>query len=263
MEPRTLRFIVGALACAAFLTATAASHAAGKLFGAWSFDEGAGAVAQDGSENAFDGKIVGAKWATGKYGKGLDFNGDGDHVFVAFDEKQNVKKLTIAAWVHPKGWNPELNAIAQKWDDGANKRQYLLTCYKEKDWWYASGTGKSWPATGGNEIFPKNAWTHVVGTYDGKDLKTYVNGVLGGSLPMAEGIFASDTPILIGGYGPTTPVAYGTNRHFNGIIDEVLFYDDALSSAEVKNVMNTSVAQILAVTPRGKLASVWSLIKSQ
>ena len=80
---------------------------------------------------------------------------------------------------------------------------------------------------------------------------------------MAEGLFASDTPILIGGYGPKTPVVYGTNRHWTGLIDEVLFYDDALTAAEAKNVMNTSVAQILAVTPQGKLASVWSRLKTQ
>jgi hypothetical protein len=257
-EFRTV-FAIGSIA---FALSASDATAAGKLFGAWSFDEGAGAVAKDGSGNAFDGKVVGAKWVTGKYGKALDFNGDGDHVFVAFNEKQNVKKISIAVWVQPKGWNPELSAIAQKWDDNANKRQYLLTCYQQKDWWYCSGTGQSWPATGGAEVFPTNQWTHLVGTYDGKDLKTYVNGVAAGSLPMAEGIFASDTPVLIGGYGPKTPVVYGTNRHWTGLIDEVLFYDDALSLAEVKNVMNTSVAQILAVTPQGKLAAVWSRLKT-
>lgn len=263
MSLRIMQRVTVAVFIAALLFASHSARAAGKIFGAWTFDEGAGKVAKDGSENAFDGEVVGAKWVDGKHGKALDFNGDGNYVLVPFNEKQNVKKISIAAWVMPKGWNPELSAIAQKWDDGGNKRQYLLTCYKEKDWWYCSGTGKSWPATGGNEVFPKNTWTHIVATYDGKDLKTYVNGALGGSLPMAEGIFASDTPILIGGYGPTTPVVYGTNRHWTGLIDEVLFYDDALTTAEVKSVMNTSVAQILAVSPRGKLAGVWAGIKTQ
>lgn len=200
---------------------------------------------------------------TGKYGKALEFNGDGDNVLIAYNEKQNVKKISIAAWVNPAGWNPELNAIAQKWDDGGNKRQYALTFYKEKEWWYCSGTGKSWPATGGATVFPVGTWTHVTGTYDGATLKTYVNGVAAGTLPMAEGLFASDTPMLIGGYGPKAPVVYGTNRHFKGIIDDVRFYDDALTEAEVKTAMAAGLGSSTAVEPTGKLATTWSAMKSQ
>lgn len=258
------RFVTACVVFASVIALTSSpAFAAGKMYAAYSFDEGSGATAKDSSGNGFNGTISGAKWVNGKYGKALEFNGDGDHVLIAYNEKQNVKKISISAWVNPAGWNPELNAIAQKWDDGGNKRQYALTFYKEKEWWYCSGTGKSWPATGGATVFPVGTWTHVVGTYDGAKLRTYVNGVAAGTLDMAEGLFASDTPMLIGGYGPKTPVVYGTNRHFKGIIDDVRFYDDALTDAEVKTAMAAGLGSATAVEPSGKLATTWSAMKSR
>lgn len=252
-----------ALGCASVVAWSSQAVAAGKLFAAYSFDEGAGAVVKDSSGNGFDGQVVGAAWAKGKYGNALNFNGDGNHVFIPFNAKQNVAKVTISAWVNPSGWNPELNSVAQKWDDGANKRQYQMTFYKEKDWWYVSGKGTTWPATGGATVAKIGEWTHVVGTYDGTTMKTYLNGAPAGNMAQAEGIFASDTPMLIGGYGPKTPVVYGTNRHFKGMIDDVRFYDDALTEAEAKAVMAAGLGDATAVDAAGKLATTWSAMKSR
>jgi len=79
-------------------------------------------------------------------------------------------------------------------------------------------------------------------------------------LDQTNGIFASDIPVAIGGYGPKTPeCTYGQNRHFNGVIDEVRFWNRALSQEEIKSGMNASV---VAVQPVGKVAATWAQIKS-
>ena len=68
-----------------------------------------------------------------------------------------------------------------------------------------------------------------------------------------------DVDVIIGGYGPTTPVVYNQNRHFAGVIDEVYFYDDALTEAEIGALMD---APALAVSARGRLPVVWSDLKT-
>ena len=40
--------------------------------GYWKFDDGSGDVIRDSSGNGNDGKISGAKWADGKFGKALE-----------------------------------------------------------------------------------------------------------------------------------------------------------------------------------------------
>ena len=119
------------------------------LAAAYGFDEGSGTKVSDASGGGHDGTITGAKWATGKFGKALDFNGDGDYVFIEHADNLNLKTVSIAAWVYPKGWNPDLNAIAQKWEDPSNRRQYQLTIYQQKNWWYTSTNGSDFPRTDG------------------------------------------------------------------------------------------------------------------
>ncbi|MFC1717302.1 LamG domain-containing protein [Candidatus Poribacteria bacterium] len=230
------------------------------LVAVWAFDEGAGNTAGDSSGNGHNGVISGAKWTDGVFGKALRFNGDGDQVLVLHDDVLNIQgEVTVEAWVLPEAWNPDLNAIAQKWEDGTNRRQYQLTIYTEKNWWYLSDAGNNWPRAEGVIPIPLNEWVHVAGTYDGKKLRSYTNGEFDVELDQPNGIFASDIPVVIGGYGPKTPeCTYNQNRHFNGVIDEVRFWSRALSQEEIKAGMNASV---VAVEPMNKLTATWGGVK--
>lgn len=231
------------------------------LVAAWAFDEGNGSNVSDVSGNGHDGAISGAQWVDGMFGKALRFNGDGDQVLVPHDEALNIQgELTVEAWVFPEGWNPDLNAIAQKWEDGSNRRQYELTIYTERNWWYVSDAGSNWPRAEGVIPVPLNEWIHLAGTYDGQKLRSYTNGEFDVELDQANGIFASEIPVAIGGYGPNTPeCTYTQNRHFKGIIDEVRFWDRALTQEEIQAGMNSSVAP---VEPMSKAAITWAQIKN-
>jgi hypothetical protein len=68
----------------------------GTALGLWFFDEGKGDTAKDSSKNGNDGEIVDAKWADGKFGKALEFEGAG-HVSVGefADYKDKVSIVAL------------------------------------------------------------------------------------------------------------------------------------------------------------------------
>jgi hypothetical protein len=67
----------------------------------------------------------------------------------------------------------------------------------------------------------------VAGTYDGSEMKLYVNGELVGTLSAPE----PDTftnPVTMGS-------GYGTGWFLNGTIDEVRIYNRALTEEEIRD----------------------------
>jgi len=76
-----------------------------------------------------------------------------------------------------------------------------------------------------------NEWIHVVGVYDGRYTHIYKNGRL------RDSDDASSMNVQNG----TAPLKIGTGEstgYFNGMIDEVMVYDRALSAAEIQEIHN-------------------------
>ncbi len=76
-----------------------------------------------------------------------------------------------------------------------------------------------------------NQWTHLAGTYDGTDMKLYVNGALVGMLPGVSYIPNDFAPLWIGA-GQTELQNIG-GFFWLGKVDEVALYDRALTDQEV------------------------------
>jgi hypothetical protein len=75
----------------------------------------------------------------------------------------------------------------------------------------------------------------LAGTYDGANVRVYVNGVLAGTTAAAGAVGATVSPLRIGGNA-----VWG--EYFNGLIDEVRVYNRALTAPEIQADMNTAVA---------------------
>lgn len=230
-----------------------------ELVAAYSFDDGSAKMAKDDTGNGHNGEIKEAVVVDGKFGKALEFDGSTSQVEIAHNEDMNFEEgVTVEAWVNPTNYN-DLSAVVQKWGDTSNRRQYLLCFVVDKVRMYISGTGASWPSAESKSGVPKGEWTHIAGTYDSNAIKVFINGELENQVANVEGLFGSDLPAWIGGYGPDGE--FGSNRHFPGIIDEVRYWDGAVDDADIKKNMDISVANMLAVDPKFKLASKWGLIK--
>jgi hypothetical protein len=225
-----------------------------ELIAAYTFDDG---KATDVTGNGNNGELKATKSVAGKFNKALDFDGVTSQVVIKSNDSLNFKDgVTVEAWVKPSSFLA-LSAVVQKWGDSTNRRQYLLCFVVDKATMYISGAGNTWPAAAGKTAVKTGEWTHIAGTYDKKVIKAYVNGKLDGEMANTEGLFASDVPSWIGGYGPDADFA--SNRHFPGVIDEVQFWNGALTDVEIQQNMDKSVA--FAVDRNGKLATSWGSIK--
>ena len=61
----------------------------------WPFDEGNGKKAVDVTGNGHDGEFAGGpKWVEGKFGTGLEFDGEEDHVVVADDPAFAIEEIS-------------------------------------------------------------------------------------------------------------------------------------------------------------------------
>ena len=78
-----------------------------------------------------------------------------------------------------------------------------------------------------------NTWSHLAATYDGSNIRLYLNGTLVRTVAATGNMTASTGALRIGGNS-----IWG--EYFAGLIDEAHVYNRALSAAEVTTDMNVS-----------------------
>jgi hypothetical protein len=86
----------------------------------------------------------------------------------------------------------------------------------------------------GTTIINDGLWHYVVGTYDGANVKIYVDGVLDGILAATEVPLTSTLPLKIGEDG-------GSFR-WNGSLDEISIWNTALSQSQITNLIGQQLA---------------------
>ncbi len=226
------------------------------IVAAWTFEEGSGKVVGDVSGNNNDGELMGGpKWVDGKFGKALEFDGSSNHIEVPFGESMgvlNTGDFTIAAWFK-FDIVAKKQVIFQQGDAGGTGRTWLFIAVDDE---IRSFLGNGTTASGINA--EAEDWYHtavvVIEGGDTDSVQLYVNGEIAGA-PFAAGMEDSGGIFFIGCHKNITDL-------MDGIIDELVLVNKALSEAEIKDLMNNGLANIIAVEPTGKLAVSWGEIKS-
>jgi parallel beta-helix repeat protein len=208
----------------------------GTVAGIWHFDEGEGSYTFDDSGNNNTGTLENSthgvpQWTTDcKYGSCLEFDGEGDYVSVSSVDDFKTLEMTVSAWIYPK----ELHS-----DDG--KRKYILARAVSGNKHFRLGIDVGddlfftmWNSTGEEacslytEIdVQKNQWSYVVAGFNGTHCFTFLNGVKNTTNYTSPINYDIDEELTIGrrpGY---------TDQDFNGTIDEVRFWNRALSDEEI------------------------------
>lgn len=235
-----------------FLGATGEALENGGLVLYLPFDEGSGDTVKDLSDSGNDGTIQGAEWVKdGKIGSALSFS-VGDYVEVPHSESLSITdEITIMAWTNmAAGASGEL-AIVSKGQWAANDLPYELTETPGGVifWQFYDNGGRD---TCSPNSPPVGEWHHIAGTYDGDVFKCYIDGQLGEEWAYAGKMPENTASVTIG------KRSKADECFFNGMIDEVVIFNRALSAEEILEAM---AGIETAVKPEGRLATSWGNIK--
>lgn len=173
----------------------------------------------------------------------LKFTGGG-YVSAGNAAKYSVMDgLTISAWIFIDTLLSGEGAIVSKWDNSVGD-EYLFGVYSNNKLALAL-QGKTYESTMlGRTVLPDTTWIHVAMTWaKGGLTNIYVNGVLDTSSILIDSLVNTTTPFNIGGQGT------GLTRYFQGNIDDVRFYNRALSGTEINTLYNKDSACGLKYTP--------------
>ena len=227
----------------ALLAAPQAGAAVG-LAGSWPLDEGSGTLAHDSSGHGNNGTISGAtQWIPGFSGTALSFDGTTGRVLVPDNASlEPATQVTVTAWL--KGSKPvgPFAYIVAKGAQRCNAASYgLYTGANRGLSFYVSQEGGDTytrSPDAGSRVWD-GRWHFVVGTYDGRSVRLYVDGVQVGSGSSLSGNIDYDFPdndLYLGHY------AGCTGLDFDGAIDAPQVWSRALSGAEVLTTYEALVA---------------------
>ena len=248
------------------------------LIAYWPLDEGSDFVAQD-VVGGFDGTISNGGWLVpGKVGASA-FEGTGaDEINIVAEAVPATKDLTLAWWmidnhasygtimdksITPNGFG--YNVLVRPSNEDSPLR-FRIGGWQTYGGW---GTECRLPA----DAYKDGEWVHIVCTYDSATdtASIYVNGELpangdfnpktgiAGDAGYCDGVNDVDTPLFLRGGEET----------FDGVLDEVAIWDQALTAEEVMAVyiggpLGLSPSQPLAINSinfspdNGEVSLTWN-----
>ena len=199
--------------------------------GIWRFEEGVGSTVYDYSGYGNNGTLQNfnftpsSGWTTGIIGNALSFDGVDDYVNFGNDASLRITdKLTFEAWIKFTKLPSESAHVRLFGKKGTGDYFVYLLNTNNKP---VFSTWGGWSSAVNTPISDHN-WHHLVITYDDSLDKVvfYLDGVLDVERTQTGTITATAAVLAISDTGITFP--------FNGLIDEVRIYNQALSAFEIQ-----------------------------
>lgn len=174
----------------------------------------------------------------------LQFDGEDDIAIAsasqipAFDSSE--AGFSVSLWVKPTHLT-KYGRLIERSDNTSNDRLLLVIDHEEE--------GIRLSLNGHYAIADElllNQWSHVVGTYDGQNIRVYLNGELGATTSYRGKIDLTQSSLLVGNNRENS-------RPFAGSLGDIQIWQKALTPKEIQQVL----AKLPAADTPGLLA-VWS-----
>jgi fibronectin type 3 domain-containing protein len=223
------------------------------------FDESAGTVAADSTDNGRAGTLVnGPTWVAGKTGNAVNLDGTNDYVTLPTGAINGLTTATLAAWVN-------LDTLAnwqRVFDFGTGTNNYLFLTPR----FSSTGTVRfaiRTPSVGeqiinGTAALATGSWQHVAVVLNGATGTLYVNGV-----QVGQNTAMTLNPSSLG----ATTLNYLGKSQFNdpyldGRIDDFRVIGRALTATEISGLAGSMAApgSPAATAGNGQVALSWSAV---
>ena len=172
------------------------------------------------------------------------FSGNGGHVIVANEQSFDVigSAVTIEAWIKVNAFDRTWNTIIAKGDSS-----WRLQRFGNTDTLSFDTDGINPPYLNGNRSVNDGRWHHVVASYNGRVKTIWIDGELDAWVPASGTIAQNDFPVVIG------ENAQSQKRYWNGWIDEVAVYTQALTPLDILNHRQASGTLVASLDLRAQL----------
>jgi hypothetical protein len=191
------------------------------------------------------GVVFGAEGAAAHSGSAAEFNGTSSTITVPYATALNPGSFTVAMWANADSMAGFASAITSRDDDSDSVNGYIIYNDSAGRWNFWTGGGGpsgSWPQLPGPPV-QIGSWTHLAISYDAgsQTMRLHVNGALERSASGA-GLYSPNGPqtedLHIGSGADN-----GRQFYFDGLLDDVGLWDEALTTARIQEVMNNGIPE--------------------
>ena len=169
----------------------------------------------------------------GLFNGALEFDGNDDRVNLgAIDISGN--QMTISFWFKADNFNnPEARFISKATGSDSNEHYWMVGTYNRSSLRFRlKSNGSTTTLVSPLNIITIGQWHYVVATYDGSKMRIYRDGQLVASTSKTGNIDVNNRVSVAMGDQP----ANAGSRPFDGLIDEVKIYGQALTSNQIQTI---------------------------
>jgi RHS repeat-associated protein len=231
----------------------------GNYQGVWHLPNGSSLAATDSTSNGNNGTITGSTATGGLMDGAASFSGSGQYIDVGNQPSLQItgNAITLETWVKTSEVNPaQYERILVKETPGnADPYAVYVLCRlagsNGVDFGIATGGAGSAVGVQSVSSLTMGAWTHVVGTYDGSNLKIYLNGNLENQVSETGNIASTSQNVVLGA-DTAARIEY-----LNGSIDEARISNIARSAdwiaTEYHNQSSPSTFHAVGTSAQGPI----------
>ncbi len=255
--------LCGAAILLAYAFPSVADYDLGDAVGLWLLDEGEGEVAGDSSATGDHGELWREPtWVDGRFGKALHFDGQS---FVWIKNAQGI----------PEGATPRTLMCYFKWDEAIWDGTQTLINLGKSEWrsmltlWLQADRGVGVYSHDDVQFFEWDGdtdWHHIAvvfpeGAKASDEFVFYLDGVRQEDTEMDDDVNGLNFK------GGLINIACAANisAFFKGTMDEIVLFPFEMSEENIASAAKFGLerGQVLAVSPTGKAATTWGVLKER
>ena len=208
-----------------------------QLIAGYPFEEGTGPTILDLSGNGNNGTLTGGATRNlgGETGEAIEFNGTDSSINLG---AMNITTptMSIALWFKPDDFGiSDARLISKANGTSGSAHYWMISTISQSGqsrlrFRLKTENGGTSTLIGNAALIP-GVWTHVTATYDGVNMKLFQNSIEVGSLAKTGAISTSPSIEAWIGANPSN------NKFFDGLIDDVRLYGEALDGAVIQELV--------------------------